>query len=279
MWRAGFTLVETIIALVLSSVVLILVSTTFLVQSQYYSGQRLNASVHDNARMATERVASEIRSVMAGGFVVAGARTLTLRSPMMLGMVCDRAINDVYVHLDGGLAALDTDEIAGVALRNMTTGAWTYANTTWLNVNGGTTSAASNCASEGADTAWAPADFRRIVNLNTLFGAAPDPGVALMFFRQTTFKIQQSTLEPVVLGLYRGIYGQSLVEFATGMDSTAMFQYRTGGATYADTITSASLANIDAVRIVADARMPPQSGGQQDITFGWSANVILRNVP
>ncbi len=101
--RAGFTLAETLIALVLSSAVLILVSTTFLVQSRYYAAQRLNANVQDNARVATEQVASELRSTMPGGFVVAGPRTLTVRSPMMLSMICDRSGNDIYIHLDGGL--------------------------------------------------------------------------------------------------------------------------------------------------------------------------------
>jgi hypothetical protein len=63
------------------------------------------------------------------------------------------------------------------------------------------------------------------------------------------------------------------------MDASAQFQYRTGGSTYGDTIAAASLDDIDAVRIVAEARRRAQSGGQQDVTFGWSVNVVLRNAP
>jgi hypothetical protein len=100
-----------------------------------------------------------------------------------------------------------------------------------------------------------------------------------MLFRETTFKILPSVLDTMTLGLYRQVYGGSLVEFATGMDTTAQFQYRTGGSTYADTITAGSVGNIDAVRIVADARLPSRSGGRPDVTFGWSVNVALRNVP
>ena len=77
----------------------------------------------------------------------------------------------------------------------------------------------------------------------------------------------------------RGVYGAPLVEFATGMDTTAQFQYRTGGTTYADTVSSSSLGDIDAIRIVADARKRAPTGGQEDLTFGWSVNVTLRNVP
>jgi hypothetical protein len=277
--RTGFTLVETIVALLLSSVVIILVSTTFLVQNQYYSSQMLHAGAQDNARAATERVASELRSVMDDGIVVAGARTLTLRSPIVVAMICDRQGNDANVHFEGGVAGLDTDEVAGVALRDPTTSAWTYVTRTWGALDGGGSGAASACATEGADTTGASAEFRTLGDLQTLFGGTHNEGVALMLFRETTFKIQDSQLDPGRLGLFRRIYGGSFVEFATGMDSTAQFQYRTGGAAYVDTITSASLGDIDAVRIVADARKPARTGGQEDVTFGWSVNVALRNVP
>jgi hypothetical protein len=69
------------------------------------------------------------------------------------------------------------------------------------------------------------------------------------------------------------------VEFATGIDTTAQFQYRTGGSSYADTIASGALGDIDAVRIVAGARLPARSGAQEDVSFGWSVNVAVRNLP
>ena len=53
---------------------------------------------------------------------------------------------------------------------------------------------------------------------------------------------------------------------------------RTGGSTYADTVPASALGDIDFVRIVADARKRAQTGGRDDITFGWSVNVALRNV-
>jgi len=83
----------------------------------------------------------------------------------------------------------------------------------------------------------------------------------------------------MTLGLFRQVYGESSVEFATGMDTTAQFQYRTGGTTYADTVVGSGVGNIDAVRIVADARLPARTGTQADATFGWSVNVAVRNVP
>lgn len=259
--------------------VIVLVSGTFLVQSQYYSAQTLSVKVHDNARVATDRLAGEVRSTMEDGFVVAGARTLTIRSPIVLGVVCDLAGSDVRVHFEGGAAGLASDEVAGVALRDGATGAWTYQNASWSYVNGGSSGAAAACEGNGADTTWASSEFHELVQLGTLFGSPPAEGDLLMLFRQTTFRIQPSVLDTLTLGLYRQRYGGSLVEFATGMDSTAQFQYRTGGSTYADTVLSSSVDDIDAVRIVADARLPARSGTQQDVTFGWSVNVAVRNLP
>jgi prepilin-type N-terminal cleavage/methylation domain-containing protein len=279
--RAGFTLVETLISLVLSSVLIILVSTTFLVQNQYYASQTLRAATHDNARVATERMATEVRSVMEDGFVVAGPRTLTIRSPMLLGAVCNRNGTNFDVHNEGGEVGISTNssEVAGVGWLNISSGDWSYRTTTWSFVNGSGGTPAASCAGNGADTAWAASQFHRMRRFFLLYGSTPDEGDVIMVYRETTFKIQDSVLEPGTLGLYRGSYAQPLVEFATGMDATAQFQNRTGGSTYADTITSGSLDDIDAVRLVADARKRATTGGQDDVTFGWSVNIILRNIP
>jgi hypothetical protein len=216
---------------------------------------------------------------MDEGFRVAGNRTLTIRSPVRLFAVCGVTGINVYVHSEGGESILPTAEIAGVGWLDQSNGDWDYRTATWSYVDGTGGTPAGSCANSGADTTWATSEFHRIRRLFLLFGAVPDLGDVLMLYRETTFKIQNSVLEPGTLGLFRASYGQPLVEFATGMDATAKFQYRTGGSTYADTITSANLASIDAVRIVADARRRAESGGQDDVTYGWSVNLLLRNIP
>lgn len=267
--------------MVLSSVIIILVSGTFLVQSQYYSSQTLRAGVHDNARVATERMAGEIRSTMEDGFLVAGARTLTVRSPIVVTVICARqGGGDGHIYTEGGEGGLDTDEVAGLAVRDPLTGAWTYGSGDWSYLNNtNDTESAERCHDNGADTTGATIGFHRIRHLDDLFSPTPDEGDVIMLFRETTFRIQPSVLDTMTLGLFRQTYGGSPVEFATGMDTTAQFQYRTGGSSYADTVTGASVGNIDAVRIVADARLPARSGVLEDATFGWSVNIAVRNLP
>ena len=267
------------IALVLSSVVLLLVSSTFLIQNNYYATQTQLTGAHDNARVATELIASELRSTMRGGVVVAGAGTLTIRSPMALAVICNRAgAGDADIHSDGGQVGLDPTEIAGVAVRDTLTGDWTYATASWATLDRSDLTSAASCWANGADTVGAYDEFHRIGGLDGLFSPTPISGDVVMLFRETTFKIQPSELEPTSLGLFRGAQGGSLIEFATGIDPTAQFQYRTGGSTYADTVTSASIGLVDAVRIVAGARRRATTGGQEDVTFGWAVNIPMRNV-
>jgi len=262
----------------LSSVVIILVSTTFLIQNQYYSTQIQATGVHDNVRAATELVASEIRSVMASGITVAGARTLTVRTPMQLTVVCfvngtgDAA--DVYTY--GGEQALDTDEVAGIAIRNAATGAWTYANDTWASLHGTAGTPRENCEAAGADTVGAYADFHRLKGLNASIGT-PAVGDVLMLFRETTFTFRTSEMDTTTIGLFRKPYGHDAVEYATGMDTTSQFQYKVGSV-YGDTLPAAFLGFIDAIRIVVEARKRSETGGVDDVTFGWSINVALRNL-
>jgi hypothetical protein len=255
-----------------------LVSHAFLVQNRFYATQTLRTGAQDNVRAATELMASEIRTTMAGGVVVAGARTLVVRSPIRNAIVCsDASFPNVEVFTEMG-DARDSVEVAGVAARDAGTGDWEAVNATWGTLVGSPVSSASSCFANGADTVGALMSFFRIQQLGTLLSAVPDEGEVLMLFRETTFKIQPSVLDPSTLGLFRGTYGDPLVEFATGIDTTAQFQYRTAGGTYVDTVTAGSLAGVDAVRVVAEARKNAPTGGVADITFGWSVNVPLRTV-
>jgi len=259
---------------VLSSIVIGLVSHAFLVQNEYYSTQQLRTGAQDNARVATEVIAREVRNAVAGGVVVAGRRTLTVRVPMTMGVICSRTgVGDADLMTEGGQAAVAVAEFAGLALR--TDSAWVFHNTAWATVNGNDALSASSCEANGADTVGAYDDFQRITSLQTQFAPTPSEGDVLVLFRETTFTIGQSQLDTLSLGLFRTPYGGTPVEFATGIDTTAHFEYRTAGG-MSDTLSAAAVLGVDAVRIVADARKPAPTGGREDVRFGWSVTVPIR---
>jgi len=263
---------------VLSSFVIMLVSNAFLQQNRFYSTQTVRTGVQDNVRAATELMAREIRNTAEDGVVAAGPLTLTLRSPMAVGVVCNRAsLSNGDIMTDGGQSALQTAAVAGLALRGG--GTWDYQNATWASVNGSDGTSASACEANGADTVGAFDDFHRLTGANALFASGLQEGDVVMLFRETTFSIQTSQLDPTVLGLFRTEYGGSAVEFATGIDSTAGFHYLiSGSTTWSNTITGAALGDIEIIKVDAAGRRPAPTGGVEDITFGWSVNVPLRNI-
>lgn len=256
-----------------------LVSTVFLVQNNFFSRQVARSEAQDNARSVTEAIGSDVRSTMEDGVVVATHHDLVVHSPMVLAVVCAHAgPGRVTVQMDGGTAGLDTDELSGFAVRDSVTGAWTYHDLpSWQTIRSGGGAPAAECAGNGADTVGATADFARLRNLADYLGSLPPVGTMLMLYRNVEFTFQQSDMDPTTWGLFRGIYGNNLVEFATGMDTTSGFEYRTGGSTYASSVTGSSLSLIDAIRVTADAKEKPTTGGQSSITYGWSVNFILRN--
>ncbi|MHB1194147.1 MAG: PilW family protein [Longimicrobiales bacterium] len=276
----GFTLVEAIVALTLTSVLVVLVATTFLVQNRYYAIQLARTTAQDNARMVTEMVASELRSLPDSAVVVAANRQLVVRSPMVMAVVCAQVPSParITVQMDGGEAALTTAEVTGFGVRE-STGRWSYHDITgWSRIASPSTAAAATCYANGADTVGIRGDFQILTRINSYYGSWPPNGTVMMLYRTVEYRIQASTMDPSTLGLFRGLYGGTLVELATGLDSSSGFLYRTGGASYATSVSgAASLGQIDAVRIVAQARTRPQAGGAEDVTYGWAVNVHLRN--
>ncbi len=266
-------------ALAISSILVVLVGSVFLVQNQFYAVQVTRAAVHDDARAFTAVLGSELRSVMPGGIVRAENKAITIRSPMVLAAVCSVSGGLVDVHMEGGAGDLDTAEVAGFAVRNDTTGAWTYYHAAWGDIGGSGGTAAQDCYANGADTTGGTAEFQTLTNLGSYASGVPAVADLLMIFRETRFEIRTSVLDPKTGGLFRAAYGDTLIEYVTGLDTAAGFRYRTGGGVpYASSVASSALSSIDAVRVVAQARMRPETGLQNAVEYGWSTNFILPNL-
>ena len=86
--QAGFTLLEAILALTLSSVIVGLVSSVFLAQNDFYRLVVQRTRVQDNLRVVTDLIASEIRGASNGGVITAESRRFVVRLPLTVGGVC-----------------------------------------------------------------------------------------------------------------------------------------------------------------------------------------------
>ena len=211
-------MVEALVALTISSA---MVGAVFLVQNEFFSWILLRSQVQENARSITELVGSEIRSVAANGVILADSSRLAVRSPIVSALACGVEGTDSYVHVPGGSAAIDQSDVAALGVLDAATGLWTFYDATWAQLVATLGTAAATCATNGADTLGVSSEFLRLKVGSVIGGGAPAVGTVLMLCRKTEFKFAASVLDPGVRALFRGAYGDELVELATGLDEGA----------------------------------------------------------
>ncbi len=270
--RAGFSLLEAIVALTLSSLIVTLVSTVFLTQNNFYRTVVQRTGVQDNLRVVTDLIASEVRGVAGGGVTLAQSRHFRVRLPIAMGGVCHDQGSHGHVYMPG-LSEIDGDEVAGYA-RQDANGSWTYTADTWTNlkVSSGASSADECLTRNGADTVGAIADFGRL-----LISGGTTLGEVIMIYREVEFKIDQSQLDPQTLAVYRGVTGDTLREFATGITTDTRFQYRNPGDVYKNSATGGSLLNLESIRLIASVSATDSIGGINSYSYGWTVGLWLRN--
>lgn len=274
--RGGFTLVEAVVALTISTVVVLLVASLFLVQNDYYAWMRDRARIQDAARSVVERVADEVRSMPPGAALLADSTRFAFRQPLSFGVVCGSAGNQHAVHLTAGTADLETDEIDGVGVR-APDGSWSFADASWAAIHRSGSGAAA-CEAQGADTSGAWSDFEQMADLGSMTGVATDVGSIVALYAELELRFQPSTLDPQSWALYRGPFGGPLVEFATGMAPGAHFAYRTGGSTFTTSASGPALADIDGLRIHGAAIGNPTASERGRAEIELVGEVLLRNV-
>lgn len=243
-----------------------LVTSVFLVQNSFYASVAERTEVQDNLRSVTQLIASEARGVAPGGVLVADSTRFAFRVPMRIAGLCaggDRVFIPRF-------AQMSTADMSGYAIQDGS-GNWDFRASTWAGLfDRVDATAAGRCADNGADTAGIVPDF---VNLSI-----PDPmtlGDVIMIYREVELTVAVSTLDPTYQGLFRGPYGGSLVEFATGLTGATHFQYRLGTPTYQTSVLPANLPLVDGVRLVVVSEANRTAAG--GYTYGWSVDIPLKN--
>lgn len=264
-------------AVTIGAVLIVLASTLFLVQNEFYSQARRRAEVQENARSVVELIASEARSVVPGGVVLADSTRLVLRSPSSLAVVCAFSGSNYMVHAPAAADALDTANVSGVGLFDEDATSWSFTSAGWSNIYSGSGSPKDDCATAGADTVGGAGEFLSFADLGSLTGATVELGDVLMLYRELEYSFQASALDTTAMALYRGPYGGTLTEYATGLTGDAHFQYRRGDTTHYTSIPPGWLDDVDGLRIVAEAEALREGGAQADIVFGLTVRTALRN--
>ncbi|HEY0025003.1 MAG TPA: prepilin-type N-terminal cleavage/methylation domain-containing protein [Longimicrobium sp.] len=117
--RAGFTLVELMVGLVLGIVLVSIVLQFVTGQTRIASAQTAREEVQQNARGAVEVVASDLRGTLSRGLVLGGEREIQFILPRRWGVVCARAGDTnttvVFPVLPGDAVTALAGQVTGLA--------------------------------------------------------------------------------------------------------------------------------------------------------------------
>lgn len=280
--RAGFSLVEILVAFTILAILGAMLTRFLLAQSRFTEQQHALREARSVSRQAMNVLESELRMVQdSGGLesVSNDGRSITALVPYRFGLVCGVVGNSTVVSMLPVDSLMDAQAVfAGYAWRSRD-GAYHNVFTT---VTPATSSNANQCTGSGASQAGI-----RTLTLNGRSGAVLDVspaatdatmGQPLFFFQRVTYEFKASGRAPGTYGLYRTVEGGTSEELLSLFDSSARFKYWTSGATasVAAAPAAALVRGLDVV-LSAQSSYTPVTG-TTPMSSAVVATIFFRNV-
>ena len=269
----GFTLVEVLVALVVTGILAGGVISLLLRQNEFYGETDDLVFAEQSLRATADLVASELRGSAPEDIVEAGQDRLTFHYDLVRAVVCDvnSTTNDVYYYVVAEADNANVGAMTGFAYRNpySSTG-YTYDSdkTFSESVASSTTDAiATTCSGDGGPTVTSSNVSKfRVVSWDA--GTLPADGAYLRFFGQLTYEFKASGFAPDATALYR-----ENQELASPFKSDAGFTYVMAGG--AEVTSTTNYADIRRIRISATAI--GDGANRHDVERSLDFDIPLRN--
>ena len=230
--RAGFTLPDVLVSLVVMGVIGASLAQVMTVQSRFYQTQEGRSQARAVSRGATTILLADLRMVETpGGVIAASANSITLRVPVEMGIVCSAAAPATIAMAPVDSAVLHTgaaNAYGGYAWRT-STGSYTY-------VHGALTAMHSALLKVVCDNASPPISVVPNGRIIAIAGgvAGASAGTPLFLYQEVTYSLSNSATVPGRLGLWRSIPAQSLAEeIVAPFDASATFRFYTDASSVA----------------------------------------------
>lgn len=246
----GFTLVESLIALVISGILATALISLLLGQSRFYERTDAQIYAEQSLRASMDLVSSELRMGAAGDLIAAEGDSVALRFDVVRAVVCDDAGSDAVA-----LFALDriTDAnlgggFVGTAVSGPYEVSFAYADG-WLPTESSTGSGPkAACLAAGAPAGLADDDYAVMTGWSGEYGAVPEPGSLVRVYGQLVYRFAPSTFFATRTALWRGTQ-----ELIGPLENDAAFSYVMQDGSVQANASGADLADVVAVRITATA--------------------------
>lgn len=270
--RAGFTLVEMLVALVVTGILAGGIISLLLRQNDFYGQTDDVVFAEQSLRATADLVASELRVASPYDIVEAEADRLTFEYDLVRAVVCEVDGGDVYFYVVDEADNANVGSQVGVAFRNpySSTGyqydrSYTKDRAIALDKND---NIAETCYLDGGPQ---PTDgnyylFRKLPSWDAAVGPPAD-GAYLRFFGRLTYEFR-----PSGFGSGTALF-RSSQELASPFESSAGFRYVMADGSVVNSTTN--FADIRQVRISATA--VGDGANRYDVSRDLSYDIPLRN--
>lgn len=252
----GFSLVEMLVALVLSGVVAGTVVRLLLSQGGFYGWNDDRTYAQQGVRAAADLVSTELGMATAPELLAARRESVSVRSDLLRGVVCS-------ADGEGGTAALYLHEritdanlparFRGFAFSDPRSASWDR--TEWSGTAEPTVSLEDGgravCERRGAPAGGADWRYRTVAGLSRAFDSLPDRGAVAAVYGRLTYSLEPSSFDANALAIRRN--SQELVSPVAG---GAAFAYVVEDGGVRPGVPPEDLERVRAIRLHAAALGP-----------------------
>ena len=228
--RTGVTMVELLVAMILLGIIGVSIMRTFTSQARFADLQSKRIDARSVSRAPINMLMSEARMVETGsGVAAASAASVTLRVPVVMGIVCGTSGGaSVLSLMPVDSVALASAAISGTAYRQVG-GVYAYAEaTTTVSVGG-----AAVCIGASITTATGG----RTVLVTPQLNAAATVGTPVFLYQRVRYDFATSTSFSGRIGLFRTLEASGArEEIAAPFDATALFRFYRNNRDTSDTV-------------------------------------------
>jgi prepilin-type N-terminal cleavage/methylation domain-containing protein len=252
--RAGFTLVEMLVALTLTAIIGAAITALFVTQERSFDTQTKLQSARDVTRGARNLITSELRMLdRDSGVIAASPTSLQLRVPYAMGVACGQTSGLVVNVLPVDSAMLAYAGYAGYAVRDFATGRYQYV----VKSSEPSAGAVSVCINNQVDT------VRGGSTLQLSPSSTASPGAPVLLWQVVRYYFAASQQVPGRRALYREVASLNLnEEVVAPFSDSAHFEFYVDGGNTPVTTAPADLESLTGIELVLDAlsERPLQDG-------------------
>lgn len=271
--RAGFTLPELLVALVMTAILGAAAMRLFVTQSRFFDQHVKQQSSRAVSRSAVNGVLSDLRMVEApNGVIAASTSSVTVRVPYAIGVVCATS-GTSYTTV--AFMPVDSLTLATAALSGY---GWRGSSGTYTLQETGVT-AAAGAAGTCTGASITPISGGPVLNIAPAVPAAATTGTPLYLYQAIRYEFAASITYPGRTALWRTLVTSGATEeVAAPFDATAGFEFydRTAGGPASTTVPA--LANIRGLELVFNGQSEkPRFGNTTPETTAFRTAVFFMN--